>query len=492
VNPLPKVDHYGKELWRKLKAFPYGFRRFIGWHGPLTLDKVLPVFNLMFVGVGFGVLVGTTSMISLAIWIVNRNDHWKELTAKRVGEYLTYQTGINIEYESMSASWSERRITLKNVKIKRDPESFPPGVSRNVTAMDLAIKRLTVNISLMWLLQGNGILKHLSADGVSGFVDQSKLSWEGWVPEKRVWRRGDFFLDSFQLSNVELSLYQIAPARELKIQIHSIDCEKLRKQWLLYDILSAKSAYGIFDGSLFSLTRVMPTQKFKPKQYDDDEDEPETATLNAPPGIRSTLKIDGIKSDLISTSSSGPISWITEGTIDIDMDLQFYDDYWEEGWHYHLDTNTQSGYYSRDSLHETPPLFLFVNLKMNNLKADIPIGTDQLTLIKKALVIPVVAYMNTNYTSIPLNFEVHVPKEQFNGSWSPWEAGLFDAISYGVAQEFLNLVKEQQTSTNIQRHLFTVVRSLHRGVYFLAQQLKGYYSLWYFNNDDHPEDLYAL
>jgi len=472
-KPTPP-EHYGTVLWRKLKSLPYLLKRFAGLHGPLTLDKVLPFFNLMFVGIGVGILVGTTSVVSLAIWVVNRNDRWKELTAKKLSAYLTYQTGISIEYENISASWRERRITLQNVRITRDPFSFPDGVSRNVTALALDVKKLTVSVSLMWLLQGNGLLKHVSADGVTGSIDQRHLDWTGWTPPRRIWQRGDFFLDSFQLANVNVSLYMIAPARELKIQIHSIDCEKLRKQWLLRDILSAKSAYGIFDGSLFSLTRM---------QRLGSEDE----------NVRSSLKIDGVKSDLIAGSSMGPISWITEGTIDIDLDIDFRADNWEDGWHTHLDNSSPAnGFYHMDDPDYDVDPILDVKIKLNNLRADIPISTYQLTIINKALVLPVVAYMNTNYTCIPLAFTVHVPREQFNGAWSPWEAGLFDAISTGVAQQFLTLVKEQQTSTNIQKHILMVIKSLHRGIYFLRQQVQGYYSLWYFNNDHHPEDLYAL
>lgn len=358
-------------------------------------------------------------------------------------------------------------------------------------------------------------MKTLSADGVTGFFDQRHLDWTGWTAPKRTWQRGDFFLDSFKLSNCNISLYLLHPDRELKLQIHSVDCESLRKQWLLRDLLCAKSAYGIFDGSLFSLTRVLtpspsqmhqqfanavhhgqqqangwpssPTIPFlvDPNSEDDDD--------FLAPAIRSSLKIDGVKSDLISGSSSGPISWITEGTIDIDIDLDFRSEYYEEqGWHYHMNTETHDGFYSQNEVYEEEPLIMDIKLKLNNLRADIPLTTDQLTLINRALVIPVIAYMNTNYTCIPLAFPVHVPREQFNGAWSPWDASLFDAISTGVAQQFLSLVKEQQTSTNLQRHLLFVIKSLHRGFYFLRQQIQGYYSLWYFNNDDHPEDLYAL
>jgi hypothetical protein len=31
----------------------------------------------MFLGIGITVLVGTTSIISLGVWVVNRNDKWQ-------------------------------------------------------------------------------------------------------------------------------------------------------------------------------------------------------------------------------------------------------------------------------------------------------------------------------------------------------------------------------------------------------------------------------
>lgn len=42
-----------------------------------------------------------------------------------------------------------------------------------------------------------------------------------------------------------------------------------------------------------------------------------------------------------------------------------------------------------------------------------PVTPPELSLISYALVRPVVAYMNTNYTSIPLNFDVYLDKVPF-------------------------------------------------------------------------------
>lgn len=135
----------------------------------------------------------------------------------------------------------------------RDPKTGEPGRTRNVTAINLDIDEVSVKVSLLWFLQGKGWLRELNATGVKGVVDQRHLEWTGPAPPRRTWKRGDLFLDSMQLTNVEISFFKAKPDRELKISLHLLDCPKLRQQFLLYDILQARSAYGIFDGSLFSL-----------------------------------------------------------------------------------------------------------------------------------------------------------------------------------------------------------------------------------------------
>lgn len=47
---------------------------------------------------------------------------------------------------------------------------------------------------------GKGFLKEVVATGVSGTLDRTLLEWDpNYVYTKRVWRRGDLFLDYFSL-----------------------------------------------------------------------------------------------------------------------------------------------------------------------------------------------------------------------------------------------------------------------------------------------------
>ncbi len=68
-------------------------------------------------------------------------------------------------------------LKLSNVKVLRDPNSFPPNVDRNVSALDLDIGDISVKISLMWWIQGNGFIEKMIVNNVKGKIDRSHLYW---------------------------------------------------------------------------------------------------------------------------------------------------------------------------------------------------------------------------------------------------------------------------------------------------------------------------
>lgn len=72
-----RSEKYSEFLRRRLGVWKQTFRRFFGAGQPFTLDRFLPVFNLMFVAIAVTVLIGTTSIISLIVWVVNRNERWR-------------------------------------------------------------------------------------------------------------------------------------------------------------------------------------------------------------------------------------------------------------------------------------------------------------------------------------------------------------------------------------------------------------------------------
>lgn len=66
---------------------------------------------------------------------------------------------------------------------------------------------------------------------------------------------GDFELESLQLEDVLVTVYQPGNFRPYTASIFRADMRTFRKQWLFYDFLSAENVVGQFDNCLFSLHR---------------------------------------------------------------------------------------------------------------------------------------------------------------------------------------------------------------------------------------------
>lgn len=390
-----------------------------------------------------------------------------ELMAKKIGEQITKETGININFQTVKGSWKEGTLKLGNVNIKRDPFDLY-SIDQNVSAILLDIEEISVKISLMWWLQGYGFIQKLHAKNVTGDIYSEHLVWDAKnLRENREKKRGDFVIEDLKLNNVSVNLHQVAHKRPLKLQIHSIDCGKVRKQWLLRDLLLSHSAYGIFDGSLFSLTR-------RPSSGDE---------------VSNELKIDGLEFDVISEYVTGPLSWIKEGTFDVNVVMTFNKfNSVENLWSYH---NTKSGYYIEEKLESFKPIEFDVKMKLNNLRAKAPRSNRH--QIHKNLVNPIVAFINTNYEFIPLNFRILLNEKDFNGAIFPHETEIWEALSAGVTREFINLVKSQKSASNTQKNILMIIKGVQKGIYFLSQQLEDYHDpLSLEPNEETLEHMYIV
>lgn len=130
---------------------------------------------------------------------------------------------------------------------------------------------------------------------------------EGW---RYTARSGDFELDTVALHDVLVNVVS-ADFRPFSLSILSAKLPRLRKRYLLYDILRTESAVGLFDNCLYS---------FHTPQVEIQEGE--TRRKAGYDQIRH-LKIDGVNVDhFISSAAVGPLSWLQRGTVDIDAFVQ--------------------------------------------------------------------------------------------------------------------------------------------------------------------------
>ncbi|ODQ66566.1 hypothetical protein NADFUDRAFT_45996 [Nadsonia fulvescens var. elongata DSM 6958] len=90
--------------------------------------------------------------------------------------------------------------------------------------------------------------------------------------------------------------------------------------------------------------------------------------------------------------------------------------------------------------------YIVVDLKvqLNNARAMVPIFSSDLTYINSALIRPIVAYINSNNTYIPINCRVVKKLEDFEGSWTMYDSGLMDDISAEVYEAFAQNVYDDE------------------------------------------------
>jgi distribution and morphology protein 31 len=247
---------------------------------------------------------------------------------------------------------------------------------------------------------------------------------------------------------------------------------RLRKQWLFYDFLSANSITGEFDKSLFTI-HPRQTHSYTGVQLSD----PENPT-NEPWKKQSRIRIDGINIDHINRGATGPLSWIHEGNVDIVADIMIPNDsddsvikvmtdFYERMEatltskkhleQQHLDEDASGDEPiavggvvvpspGAQAVREEDKRFLVMDLRvhLNDVRAVVPLFTRDLSYVNNALIRPIVAYINSRRTFIPINCRVVKRLSDFDGSWTVFDSGLMDDLSAEVYDAFARDVTDEQ------------------------------------------------
>lgn len=195
-------------------------------------------------------------------------------------------------------------------------------VNTNYTMFDLQVDSIDVTLSLQRWFDGKGLIEDAVVRGVRGIVDRRNVFWDPAKPyDPRAARRspshGDFQLESLQVQDFLVTVYQPNDFRPFNFSIFSAHIPKLRKQWLFYDLLSADSITGQVDGCLFSL--------HKPQNISRTVEQDSELTQSKKWKTMSRMRVDGVNFDHIQNQSdlTGPISWILSGKFDVVADIKF-------------------------------------------------------------------------------------------------------------------------------------------------------------------------
>ncbi|EIW67962.1 hypothetical protein TREMEDRAFT_72070 [Tremella mesenterica DSM 1558] len=527
---LKAANGWYERLRIRLKWFTIrGWRRF-------NVDDLSAFASWFVLGNTLWILIGTTTFVSAVLFTLNSLS-LQEYVARWISDYLTSETGVTVIFESaIVPKWGASTITFRNVFVSRRPRSSPGSSDRdtgstenttrtltsavpiltnivspetyisvppapeseNYTMFDVNLDEVEVTLSFMRWLDGKGLVKDARVKGVRGVIDRRSVWWDhnkSLVPAdfRHPTRKGDFELESFQVEDALVTVYQPGGQRPYNVSVFNASIGPLRKRWLFYDIMSAEAITGQLDNCLFSLH--MPQKLGK-----GNGEESKIKRM-------ARFRIDGlgIEHAQYATGHTGPVSWITSGRLDAVLDFKFP---------YHPDdevdfkaifdqigrnvaTITQSGVHPDNALVSTtntaieaasavssaserlapgqarlarPPLrapspnvtsgpederrqvIVDIDLRFRDLKAAVPVFTSDISVKNNAIMRPIVAFINANRTLVPIHCQVAADLSDFDGSWTLFETGLttsisdqiYAALAYHVSSETANSKRMRQ------------------------------------------------
>jgi distribution and morphology protein 31 len=334
----------------------------------------------------------------------------------------------------------------------------------NYTQFDLSLDTVNVTLSFAKWFNSKGLLRDVEVKGVRGVIDRTSVHYSGEHVDPRSYKHehnpGDFELDSFKMEDLLVTVHQPHDFRPYSVSIFSCDLPQLRRQWLFYDILSANMMSGAFDNSLFT---IHPQQTHGP--------------IGAQPQIGlagnseaypckklSQIRIDGLNIDHLNRGVEGPFSWIHEGNVDIIAVIMFpadndgsiakvMSDFYDRmeatvTSKQSTETTEETAMASIDNIKSSESgttavsrnisedddrvLIMDLMIQLNGVRAAVPLFAKELSYVNNALIRPIVAYINSRETFIPINCRVIKRVSEFDGSWTIFDSGLMDDLSAEV------------------------------------------------------------
>jgi len=430
-------------------------------------------------------LVAGTAALSFSLFIFN-SVQFQEYITKILGNYLSKTLGYKITFDStMIPLWKEKSIIFKNItvqynvdtvrelrqkelkkkqrkqkiigyltfnKSKIETKEEEIEVDDNFTYYDLRIDEIDMFISPMKLLRNKNFIKRCKVKGVRGDIDRRNIYHDPdavYDPafERQKNHNREFTIKKFSIEDMSVNML-CKNFRPYKIAIFNADLSKFRLRYIVHDILSANSIVGMLDSSLFSIYRPYHNAHRK-------------SQMNGIPDVRkSYLKINSLPIDFLNNGDPGPFGWINRGTIDINTTLEIPQVF--KTLHEDID------------LDKTIPLTASFDVKLDNLKASVPIKPPELSYMTSALIRPVVAFMNSNHTSIPLSFEFELPMDNLDGAWTLFDSEIATAFGTGMGTSIAELVKNERERNKAIKHVgLWSLQSVSKNVVNIYEQARG-------------------
>ncbi|KAI8639909.1 mitochondrial distribution and morphology protein family 31/32 [Parasitella parasitica] len=535
---------------------------------PFTLNDITALFSWVFLGHTVWLVAGTTSFLSFGLWAAN-SLQFQEWVANKMGQYLTLTSEAVVAFESATPNWKDGKIRLNNVHVVCMPRSeqlkFQQGLQEKEPAtvqgdllngidlnqdeltpkaqkrlkrapwFDLTVDSVEVELSLIRLMEGKGIVKSADIVGVRGIIDNRHAGWnktDAWDAEsvRRSHIPGDFEIDRLVLEDMSVIVYMPKGFRPFPFSIIQAQFSRLRRQWLFYDTLCADKIIGSFDTSLFSVHT--PQLEKSVLEYSDLEAKGSSPNLanyypfskSNPQGVfvggenrqfgvmvdgrmkdhgyqrKSRLRIEGVSMDHVHRLGQGPPQWITSGTMDFCADIYIPDEksrakppsvaqailqVFKESLPQSIIIGTGTGQTitlgesacqnSKQEEQEQDKKFIMdIDVRFKNIKGVVPLKIPEFSYLSSAMVRPLIAYINHNRTILPIKGRIVMDLATFNGAWTIHDSTLGDRLNECITTGFVNLVSDQQERNRRLKQIGVwSFREMIRNVVALHETLHG-------------------
>eukprot|EP01117_Protostelium_nocturnum_P018321 TRINITY_DN7642_c0_g1_i1.p1 TRINITY_DN7642_c0_g1~~TRINITY_DN7642_c0_g1_i1.p1 ORF type:complete len:543 (-),score=129.42 TRINITY_DN7642_c0_g1_i1:592-2220(-) len=348
-------------------------------------------------------LIVLVILVDISLFIIQHNPLTEEWINDKIGQHINDQTGLNITYDRTNflKSAFEGKLNLTNVRIVRS-NPIPP--SENFCVFDMTIEKVNMKTSFLWWLRGRGFVKEIQISGVRGVVDR-RTEWYDphWRPRNWDVYWGDFWFKNVSVRDCRFTLYFPDPSqRPVAVYLYKLDTKRIRRRYLLYDLVCSKKIEAVFDGCPISYHPVKNAKKIPFL------------------GREMMLKVNGLSVDLLSRNAEGPLGWLARGEIDFNFQVFVPPD------HYNVD-NISMNIYTR----------------INRMKMDPPLSTD----LSNAIAIPVARYFNKYKKSVKINSHINFPMKHFDKSWSLADAEFWDKMSIAIVESLTTMYESNKPTT---------------------------------------------
>lgn len=450
---------------------------------PFNTDDMSAMFSWIIWGHILWIVLGTTTFLSLLIWFMSKFN-LEEHLATFVGNIVTKETGMRVIFEeAMVPDWKKGSIVFRKVFVSRRPgpptkkvkvgsQSVAAAAAKvehsgetqadddgNYTQFDLTIDSVAVTLSVGHWFSGQGILQTVDLKGMRGVVDRRHLKWDpDWDPTKNrnVPKRGDFVLNRFKMEDVLVSVMQPNGGGRFDVGVYSCDLPKLRKQWLLYDFLNANNMSGSYDNSLFTLHPRQLANQFDPKEN------------NSYQRIQ-RLRIDNVDVRHLNRGVEGMFGWVESGTVDFLADIMLPSsdaptmslkekvldllERWQAVFGRQKPSEVVTQIDEKLEAEQSQKRVLMdLRVQFNNTRAQVPLYSSDLNPLNNALLHPIIGYINSRDTYIPIHCRVVKKLSDFDGSWTVYDSRLMDDTSDGLYEAFaLNVSDHEARNRRIRK-----------------------------------------